>query len=169
MGRFEYIKEEIKQRVTITQVVERYTDRRIVRGVCNCPLHTEKTASFSIDESKGFYYCFGCGAGGDIFKFVQVYLGLSFKDAVTQIDKDFVLGITGEKISVKAQIAMREAKKKRALEEYQKEQNERLYRELVEQYRVVDTLIRILEPMTEIWDKMITRRAWLECELDRLL
>lgn len=169
MSRIEYIKEEIKQRVTITQVVERYTSRKIVRGVCNCPLHTEKTASFSVDDTKGFYYCFGCGAGGDIFKFVQTYLGLSFKDAVAQIDKDFALGIAGEKISVKAQIAMREAKKKRAIEEYTKVQNNLLYDELCMQYRVIDDLIRILEPFTYIWDKMITKRAWLESELDRLL
>lgn len=169
MSRIEYIKEEIKQRVTITQVVERYTSRKIVRGMCNCPLHTEKTASFSVDDTKGLYYCFGCGAGGDIFKFVQTYLGLSFKDAVTQIDKDFTLGITGEKISVKAQIAMREAKKKRAIEEYTKAQNNLLYDELCMQYRVIDDLIRILEPFTYIWDKMITKRAWLESELDRLL
>ena len=169
MSRAEYIKDQIKQQVSITQAVERYTSKKIVKGVCNCPLHTEKTASFTVDERKGLYYCFGCGSGGDIFKFVQVYLGINFKDAITQIDKDFVLGLTGERISVKAQIAMREAKKQRALEVYQKEQDEQLYRELADQYRMIDSLIRILEPMTVMWDKMITKRAWLECELDRLL
>lgn len=169
MSRLEYIKEEIRQRVSITQIVERYTNRRIVKGVCNCPLHTEKTASFSVDEDKGLYYCFGCGAGGDIFKFVQTYLGISFKEAVAQIDQDFALGITGEKISVKAQIAMREVKKKRAIEEYTKMQNNLLYNELCAQYRAIDNLVRVLEPFTYIWDKMITRKAWLESELDRLL
>ncbi|MHC1750713.1 MAG: CHC2 zinc finger domain-containing protein [Cellulosilyticaceae bacterium] len=169
MSRLDYIKEQIKQQVTIMQVVERYTDRRVVKGMCNCPLHTEKTASFTVDEQKGLYYCFGCGAGGDIFKFVQQYLNVSFTEAVNIIDRDFALGITEEKISVKAQIAVREAKKKRAIEEYTKEQDNLLYHELCEQYRLVDSLVRILQPFTDIWDKMITRRAWLECELDRLL
>lgn len=169
MSRLEYIKEQIKQRVTITQVVERYTDRKIVRGVCNCPLHTEKTASFSVNDAKGVYYCFGCGAGGDIFKFIMQYLNVTFKEAVAIIDRDFALGVTGQKISARAQLAMREAKKQRAMEEYQRQQDNILYDALCCQYRTIDDLVRILEPFTYIWDKMITRRAWLESELDRLL
>lgn len=169
MNRLEYTKEVIRQQVTIRQIVERYTDRRFVKGMCNCPLHREKTASFKIDENKQLYYCFGCGAGGDIFKFVQQYLGLSFKDAVAQIDKDFALGITGEKVSVKAQIAMREAKKQRAKEEYERGQKIIKYDQLCNQYILVNDLLETLPPMTIVWGNLLTKKAYLEYELDRLL
>lgn len=169
MNRLDYTKEAIRQQVGIKQVVERYTGRKFVRGVCNCPLHTEKTASFRIDEAKQLYYCFGCGEGGDIFKFVQTYLGIKFKDAVTQIDKDFALGISGEKISVQAQIAAREAKKKRELELQEQERKNAIYNELCAQYTLINTLLEQAEPMTEIWGKLLTRKAWLEYELDKCL
>lgn len=169
MNRLEYIKEQIRQRVTIQQVVEYYTDSKIVKGVCKCPLHTEKTPSFSISEEKQLYYCFGCGAGGDIFSFVQAYLDVNFKQAVAIIDKDFALGIAEEKISVKAQIAMREAKKKRALEDYTREQNNALYDDLCSKYRIVTGLLKHLQPLTEIWGTMVTRKAWLEYQMDKTM
>lgn len=46
-----------------------------------CPFHSEKTPSFTVDESKQFYYCFGCGAQGDVIKFVMEYQGVEFFDA----------------------------------------------------------------------------------------
>ena len=167
MNRLEYTKEQIRQRVTIRQVVERYTDKKIVKGVCNCPLHNEKTASFTINENKQLYYCFGCGKGGDIFKFVQTYLGIDFKSAVAQIDRDFALGLSGEKISVKAQIQARERNNKRALELQEQARKDAEYIELCEQYRLTHELLKILEPMTDIWGEILTRNKWLECELDK--
>lgn len=170
MSRLYYIKEQIRERVTIKQVVEYYTDKKIVKGVCNCPLHHEKTASFTINESKQFYYCFGCGAGGDIFTFVKSYLGIKeFKDVVAQIDKDFALGLSGEKISVKAQIEARERKKKRALELQEQARKDLEYSELCAQYRLTHELLKILEPMTDIWGETLTRNKWLECQLDKLM
>lgn len=170
MNRLEYTKEAIRQRVGIRQVVERYTDKRFDRnGFCSCPLHTEKTASFKIDEAKQLYYCFGCGEGGDIFKFVQDYLKVNFKESVNLIDRDFALGITGERISVKAQIAVREAKKKRALEEYEKEQKNLLYDDLCAKYRLVNALLKDLQPMTDMWGRMLTKKAWLEEQMDKAM
>lgn len=46
-----------------------------------CPFHSEKTASFSVNEEKGLYYCFGCGAKGDAIGYVRATRGLSFRDA----------------------------------------------------------------------------------------
>lgn len=169
MNRIEYQKELIRQQVGIKQVVEFYTDKKIVKGKCNCPLHNEKTPSFSIDEVKQLYYCFGCGAGGDIFKFVQQYIGCDFRTAVQMIDNDFGLGILNERISVKAQIAMREAKKKQALEEYEREQKNALYNELCLKYKIVNALLKHLEPLTDMWGKMITRKVWLEYVMDKAM
>ena len=47
-----------------------------------CPFHQEKTASFHVDDRKGFYYCFGCHAKGDLFSFVQETENVSFMEAV---------------------------------------------------------------------------------------
>lgn len=49
---------------------------------CSCPFHQEKTASFHVDSSKGFYYCFGCHAKGDCFTFLKDHERLSFHEAV---------------------------------------------------------------------------------------
>lgn len=46
-----------------------------------CPLHSEKTPSFKIDPERQTFYCFGCGAGGDVITFIQKLKGYSFKDA----------------------------------------------------------------------------------------
>ena len=50
-----------------------------------CPFHSEKTASFKVDPDSGLYYCFGCGAHGDIINFVMEMEKLSFAEAVKYI------------------------------------------------------------------------------------
>nr|DAT81692.1 MAG TPA: DNA primase [Caudoviricetes sp.] len=170
MNRNDYIKEQIRERVSIRQAVEFYTDKKLdSRGFCSCPLHTEKTASFKISEEKKLFYCFGCGQGGDVITLVQRYLGMNFREALKQIDKDFSLGLSGERISVSAQIKARKAKEKRALEEYEKEQKNALYDDLCVKYQLVNELLKHLEPMTRAWGQMLTRKAWLEYELDKAM
>jgi len=79
---------ELKQRVDILDVVGRYTDltRRGKEYVGLCPLHQEKTPSFTVDHDNGVYYCFGCGSGGDVIKFVMEAEGLTFRDAMQRLD-----------------------------------------------------------------------------------
>jgi len=47
-----------------------------------CPFHSEKTPSFSVNPDKQIFHCFGCGAGGDVFRFVELQEGLNFPEAV---------------------------------------------------------------------------------------
>lgn len=47
-----------------------------------CPFHREKTPSFNVDRSKGMFYCFGCGTGGDVFKFVMLIERMNFPEAI---------------------------------------------------------------------------------------
>ena len=54
-----------------------------------CPFHNEKTPSFTVNDQKGFYHCFGCGAHGDIITFKMEQEGLEFKDAVVNIAEEF--------------------------------------------------------------------------------
>jgi DNA primase len=57
----------------------RKAGRRLV-GLC--PFHAEKTPSFSVDEQKQLFHCFGCGAGGDVFKFMMLYEKIDFREAL---------------------------------------------------------------------------------------
>ena len=50
-----------------------------------CPFHREKTPSFHVDRSKGLFYCFGCGAGGDVFKFLSLTERFTFPEAVEHV------------------------------------------------------------------------------------
>src|SRR3990167_11141403 len=57
-----------------------------------CPFHSEKTPSFTVSQHKQFYYCFGCGAHGNVIGFLMEYDRLSFIDAVTDLAQQ--LGMT---------------------------------------------------------------------------
>jgi DNA primase len=54
-----------------------------------CPFHGEKTPSFSVDKDKGFFYCFGCGAGGDVFKYVELQEKVGFGEALRLLANRF--------------------------------------------------------------------------------
>jgi len=76
--------EEIKARLPIEDVIGQYIklDKAGKSFKARCPFHTEKTASFFVSPERGGYYCFGCGAKGDIFSFVEQFEGLDFKGAL---------------------------------------------------------------------------------------
>jgi DNA primase len=77
-------KEEVKSRTDIVQLISEYlpVKKAGVRFVACCPFHHEKTPSFSISPDNQFWYCFGCGEGGDAFGFVMRMEGLDFPDAL---------------------------------------------------------------------------------------
>ena len=77
----------LKQRVNIVDIVRRYLPLRSASGrhMGLCPFHQEKTASFSVNEAEGFYYCFGCQAGGDVLDFYMKINGVEFKEALEQL------------------------------------------------------------------------------------
>src|SRR5438552_2410806 len=53
-----------------------------------CPFHQEKSASFTVNDDKGFYHCFGCGAHGSVIDFVMVHEGLEFIPALERLEGD---------------------------------------------------------------------------------
>lgn len=76
--------EQIKERLPIEEVVSSYIklEKAGANLKAKCPFHNEKTASFFVSPGRGSYYCFGCGAKGDIFTFVEEFEGLDFKGAL---------------------------------------------------------------------------------------
>jgi len=77
--------EKIKERLGIVDVVRSYipVEKAGASYKAKCPFHNEKTASFNISPERNVYYCFGCGARGDIFTFVEEFEGLDFAGALT--------------------------------------------------------------------------------------
>ena len=79
--------EEVRRRNDIVDIISSYVNLK--RGGSNyvglCPFHNEKTASFSVSPGKQMYYCFGCGAGGNVFTFLMEYENLTFVEALEQL------------------------------------------------------------------------------------
>lgn len=79
--------EEVRQRGDLVEIVSEHTRLkragRTFRGPC--PLHGGEGPNFSVDPQKGFFHCFVCGEGGDIFAFPMKHLGMDFLDAVRYV------------------------------------------------------------------------------------
>lgn len=99
MAKFsENLLEQIKERLSIVEVASRYLNlnRKGDRHWALCPFHTEKTPSFTVNEEKGFYHCFGCGKSGSIFDFVMEMEKLNFPEAVEKLANEAGLTIREE-------------------------------------------------------------------------
>ena len=83
--------EAVRQAADLVRVAEERTALRKAgtQYTGRCPFHEERTPSFSVDPSKGLYYCFGCGKGGDVFTFVRETQGLDFVGAVEWLGERF--------------------------------------------------------------------------------
>ena len=82
--------DEIRARVPLESVIGKRA-RLVRRGresLGLCPFHKEKTPSFTVNEDKGFFHCFGCGAHGDVIGFLMRDEGLSFPEAVERLAAD---------------------------------------------------------------------------------
>ncbi len=91
-------KELIRERLDIAEVIGQVValkpaGRGQLKGLC--PFHSEKTPSFHVNVDRGFYYCYGCRAGGDVFKFVMETEGLSFIDTLKRL---------GERVGIEVEV-----------------------------------------------------------------
>ncbi len=79
--------EEIRNAADIVDFISAYVQlkKRGKNYFGICPFHQEKTPSFAVNEEKQIYHCFGCGAGGNIFKFLMEYKSISFIEAVQEV------------------------------------------------------------------------------------
>jgi len=88
---------EIRDRASIVEVIsDVVTLKKAGRNYMGlCPFHAEKTPSFTVNEEKGIFHCFGCRAGGSVFQFLMQYDHLTFPEAVERVAKRY--GITVER------------------------------------------------------------------------
>ena len=79
--------EEVRSRNDIVDVISGYVklQRKGSSYFGLCPFHNEKSPSFSVSPGKQMYYCFGCGAGGDVFTFIMEYENYSFPEALKML------------------------------------------------------------------------------------
>ena len=83
----------IKEMVSTPELFAHYGFERNEHGFICCPFHAENTPSMRVYDGQRGYYCFGCGANGDIITFLQRIFGLSFSEALAKINDDFHLGL----------------------------------------------------------------------------
>ena len=96
----------VKQQADIVRIVGDYVKLRKA-GAQNysglCPFHSEKTPSFSVHATRQFYHCFGCGASGDVFSFVQKIENITFPEAVRAIAQKLGMAIPKASFSTPAE------------------------------------------------------------------
>ena len=80
----EHVIEEIREQSDIISIISEYTalNKKGSSYMGLCPFHNEKTPSFSVSEEKQLYYCFGCGAGGNVITFLMQKENMSFIEAI---------------------------------------------------------------------------------------
>jgi DNA primase len=90
--------EQVRAAADIVEIVQGYTDlrRQGSRYTGLCPFHDERTPSFSVDPVEKLYYCFGCGEGGDVFKFVREKEGLDFPEALEHLAERYGVELARE-------------------------------------------------------------------------
>jgi DNA primase len=113
--------DRVKQQADIVRVVGEYV--HLKKSGQNftglCPFHSEKTASFAVHPVKQIYHCFGCGVGGDVFKFVMEVEKLSFPEAVRAVAEK--CGIPIPRPRARTQEEKRETQQRTALVEMHRE------------------------------------------------
>ena len=79
--------DDLRLQINILQVVQEYVPLRKMGATWKglCPFHSEKTPSFHVNPEKGFFHCFGCGVGGNVFKFIELQEKVSFPEAVRML------------------------------------------------------------------------------------
>jgi DNA primase len=108
--------QELKQQADIVRVIGDYiklkkTGAQNFSGLC--PFHNEKTPSFSVHATRQFFHCFGCGASGDVFAFVQKIENVSFPEAIRSVAER--LGIPLPKQNFSSSMEAKDAKERSAL------------------------------------------------------
>ena len=87
--------DDLKHHADIVVVIQDYVSLKKVGATYKglCPFHGEKTPSFHVNRDKGFFHCFGCGVGGDVFKFLELHEKVGFQEAMKQLAQRFGLTV----------------------------------------------------------------------------
>ena len=158
-----YRSERIKAALDIERVVSFYGYEPNKQGFVSCPFHSERTASFKIYPKSNSFYCFGCGAGGDVIDFVRLLYGLDFRQACLRLEADF--GLVGGQSAASPELSEK-AKKRNAEKAEYKALKERFvrYRQIIRD----KTPRAIEEPLSPEFAEAINEMPHVENRLREL-
>ena len=163
MAMASYRSDRIKAALDIEKVVSFYGYEPNRQGFLSCPFHSEKTASCKIYPKSNSFYCFGCGAGGDIIDFVRLLYGLDFRQACVRLEADF--GLVGVSDSASPELSEK-AKKRNAEKAEYKALKERFarYRQIIRDNRPK----AVGEPLSPEFNEAIKELPHIEYRLREL-
>ena len=109
--------ERVKAAVTLRQAAETYGLRVLPNGMTCCPFHEDKHPSLKLNED--YFFCFGCGASGDVIDFTARLFGISPKDATEKLAADFGISVDAKPVAVRRNPSrLEELRCRRALTDY---------------------------------------------------
>ena len=113
--------EEVRSRNDIVDVISAYVklQKKGSSWFGLCPFHNEKSPSFSVSPSKQMYYCFGCGAGGNVIGFIMQYENYTFPEAVRFLGERAGMALPEEEYSA-------EKKKEQSIKLYDERKKEKI-------------------------------------------
>ncbi len=170
---------EIKMRVSMRDICERYGLNVNGAGFINCPFHAgDNTASLKIYRGNKGWHCFGCSAGGSVIDFVMMFFNIDFKQAVIRLDGDFDLKLPlSRKLTPKERInestRLREIQAKNKAYEDEKQRLEADYWQAFDEWKYLDDLIikykperRKIQPLHPLYEYALSKIAVAEYNLD---
>lgn len=158
--------ETIKETVTVRQAAQYYGIKVTRKGMICCPFHNDRHPSMKLNQT--YYYCFGCGATGDVIHFVANLFGLNDYQAAKKIAADF--GITPDNPTVTAALKIPEYTRKKNT---RKELNEckRIicdYLHLLEEWKVIYAPEKPCVPMNGRFEEVCENLPYIEYLADYL-
>ena len=91
--------ESVKAAVPLRQAAEHYGLRVLPNGMACCPFHRDRRPSLKLNED--YFFCFGCGASGDVIDFTARLFGISLKDAAEKLAADFGISVDAKPVAVR--------------------------------------------------------------------
>lgn len=138
--------EEIKSSVKLMDLLSEYGIKPDRKGFICCPFHNEKTPSMKIYPKSNTYYCFGCGASGDVFKFIQNMENCDFKTAFIRLGGTYA--DASENARIVANTQREQAKKRKELKD---KADAEIKNELSYIIELLKEGAKSLEPFSDEW------------------
>lgn len=156
-------KEEIKSSISMREVLSRYGISVNSKGQCRCPFHNDQHASMQAYKGDKGYFCFACGEGGDIFRFVMKMENCSFNEALKKLGGDV------DSAEAKAWRSKKE-KRDRELAEIDKKLRKirddyySAHRELLE----IEDKLKVTIPTSDKWVALVNQTTVLQNRMNNL-
>lgn len=159
------MRDEILNCINMKDILDKY-EIKLDKNMYHCPFHTDRHASAKFYEKS--FYCFSCGKGGDIFKFVQYLFNLTFKEAMQKINLDFNLGLDiHTKIDYKK---IKELQKQRQQKELERKSLINKYINFCKLRFIYNKLLNNTQKIINIsnWEEVESERVFFQDKIDKI-